>query len=142
MAIDYCSDKVVALHRDRSRADATRLLLTKSVTDDQTNSDSYVAEKKAVAVATIFMSIPLLLSFNIKYQWFPNGIAYGFLFFWGLLSVLVVPALLAITVVLTLRIALRKTPDRSALKWLIWAASIGLIAEIIFIAARLSPPTL
>jgi hypothetical protein len=103
-------------------------------------NDSRSSEKKAVALGTIFMSVPLLLSFNIKYQWFPEGVGYLLLFYWGLLSVFVVPILLAIGI--TLRIVYSKTSDGSALKWGLWGVVVGLVAEMVFIAARYSPPTL
>jgi hypothetical protein len=41
---------------------------------------------------TVVTSIPLLLSFNIKYVGFPQGLPYVFLYFAGLLSVFVTPA--------------------------------------------------
>ena len=101
----------------------------------------YFPYAEAVAVATIIMSIPLLLSFNIKYQWLPSGdvwgYVYGCLFFWGLLSIWTVPFLLAALIVLTLRIR-----NRSILTLNFWGIAIALLAEIIFIAARLSPPQL
>jgi hypothetical protein len=107
----------------------------------QTNS--YSAEKKAVALATIVMSIPLLLTFNIKYQWFPEGLLYEILFFWLiLLSIWVVPVLLLILIVLGLLMVRSKASDRSALRWVLWGIAIGLIAEVIFLAAVNSPPVL
>jgi hypothetical protein len=36
-----------------------------------------------IAVLTVVMSVPLLLSYNIKYQKFPHGLHYLFLYFWG-----------------------------------------------------------
>jgi hypothetical protein len=103
-------------------------------------SNSCVLQTKVIALATILMSIPLLLSFNIKYQWFPRGLGYALLFFWGLVSVIAVPILLAVGIVLW--IVFSRTCDRSAVRWGIWGIVVGFIAEIIFIAARYSPPTL
>jgi hypothetical protein len=69
----------------------------------------FKAASKPVTLLTMFMSIPLFLSFNIKYQWFPQGTAYALLYFWGLLSVLVVPALLLLEIILLIYIHLTST---------------------------------
>ena len=53
---------------------------------------------------TVVTSIPLLLSFNIKYAGFPQGLPYVFLYFGGLLSVFVTPALVLLGLVTTIRI--------------------------------------
>jgi hypothetical protein len=49
---------------------------------------------KPLAFLTALMSIPLLLSYQIKYQRFPEGLPYLFLYFGGLTSVFLTPALL------------------------------------------------
>jgi hypothetical protein len=100
-----------------------------------------------LAIATIIMSIPLPLSFIIKYpQWLPAGDVwgwvYGCLFFWGLLSIWVLPLLLLVLIILTVRITRLKPLDRSPLKSALWGIAIALLAEMIFMAARLSPSSL
>ncbi len=45
------------------------------------------------------MSIPLLLSYNIKNLVFPEGLLFAWLFFWSLASVPLVPILLVIEIV-------------------------------------------
>jgi hypothetical protein len=94
---------------------------------------------KSIAIATIVMSTPLMLSFNLKYQWLPQGILYFALFFSIALSFYAVPCLLAIGIILGLRLYFSETADHSLLKWSMWGTSVGLIAEIIYIAARFSP---
>jgi hypothetical protein len=97
---------------------------------------------KRIALLTVVMSIPLLLSFNVKYGWFPQGLPYLFLYFGGLLSVFVTPALLLFGFVTTIRIWL--SPDGSNKAYLFTWNSLGLlvgvIAEVIFVAARNSRP--
>ena len=96
-------------------------------------------QAKLIAIATIIMSIPLMLSFNLKYQWLPQGILYFALFFSIALSFYAVPVLLAVGIIVGLRIYRSDTADHSLLKWSLWGTSVGLIAEIVYIAARLSP---
>src|SRR5215813_14238064 len=52
-----------------------------------------------LAVLAIIMSIPLLLSYNIKYIIFSQGLPFAFLYFWGLASVVLVPILLLLEIV-------------------------------------------
>ena len=101
-----------------------------------------VGTSKNIALATSIISIPLLLSYNIKYQKFPEGLPYFFLYFWGLLSVLVTPVLLLLSVVTTVRIVISSNPaNRSrSVAWNLFGILVGAVAEIIFIAARNSPP--
>jgi Na+/H+-dicarboxylate symporter len=95
---------------------------------------------KSISVTTAIASIPLILSFNIKYQWFPRA-GYAYLFFAGLLSVLVVPLLLVIGLVIAVA-NLRSTNQwrRANLRWNLIGVLIAVVAEIIFLAARYSPP--
>jgi hypothetical protein len=97
---------------------------------------------KRIALLTVVMSIPLLLSFNIKYGWFPQGLPYVFLYSWGLLSVFVTPALVLLGFVTTIRIWL--SPDgsnrTSLFAWNSLGLFVGVIAEALFIAARNSSP--
>lgn len=92
---------------------------------------------------TIAMSIPLLLSYNIKHLVFPAGYPYVVLYTWGLMSVLIVPILLLVECVVTFRIVVASEyiADRtSALFWNILAISIASIAELTFIIVRSGPP--
>ena len=97
---------------------------------------------KNVALLTIFVSIPLLLSYNIKYFKFPQGLPYLFLYFGGLLSVFLTPALLLVSVITTIRIFMSSNPSNrsSSLAWNLFGILVGVVAEVIFIAARQSPP--
>lgn len=52
-----------------------------------------------LAVLTMIMSVPLFLSYNIKYIIFPKGLPFAFLYFWGLASVPAVPILLVLEIV-------------------------------------------
>jgi hypothetical protein len=93
---------------------------------------------KGLSVATITMSIPLLLSYNIKYGVFPEGMPYVFLYTWGLLSVIAVPILLFTECVVTLRLI--KSPyiaDKKSLLVLnVVAMTIASIAGLIFVIVR------
>ena len=97
---------------------------------------------KHIALVTVVMSIPLLLSYSIKYQYFPNGLPYLVLFFWGLLSVYATPALLLLSVITTIRIGIssNQSTRSSSLAWNLSGILVGVVAEVIFIAARNSPP--
>lgn len=97
---------------------------------------------KRLALLTVVMSIPLLLSYNIKYQKFPEGLAYGLLFYWGLLSVFVVPVLLILGLVTSTRIFVSSeaSSKSSLLAWNLSGILVGAIAEVVFMAARNSTP--
>jgi hypothetical protein len=97
---------------------------------------------KNIALFTSFMSVPLLLSYNIKYQKFPQGLPYLFLYFWGLLSAFVTPVLLLVSVITTIRIFISSNPSNrsSPLAWNLFGVVVGVVAEVIFIAARNSFP--
>jgi hypothetical protein len=96
---------------------------------------------KRIALLTVVMSIPLLLSFNVKYGWFPQGLPYVFLYSWGVLSVFVTPALVLLGFVTTIRIGFRRRDLTSSLiAWNLLGLFVGVIAEVLFIAARNSSP--
>ena len=97
---------------------------------------------KNIALFTSFMSVPLLLSYNIKDQKFPQGLPYLFLYFWGLLSLFVTPVLLVVSVMTTIRIFMSSNPSNrsSSLAWNLCGVLVGVVAEVIFIAARNSLP--
>jgi hypothetical protein len=96
---------------------------------------------KGIAWLTVVMSIPLLLSYNIKYQKFPEGFAYVCLYFWGLASVFVTPALLGLGLVNTVRIRTSPgTNSPSLLSWNLAGMFVGVVAEIVFLLARHSSP--
>jgi hypothetical protein len=95
---------------------------------------------KALSALTVLMSIPLLLSYNIKYQWF-LAIGYGLLFFWGLLSVFVVPILLLMGLTITFLIVKSSHESKpDLLRWNLAGVFLAVVAELIFIAARNAPP--
>ena len=52
-----------------------------------------------LSIVTILMSIPLFLSYYIKYVKFPEGFPFIFFFTWGLVSVPLVPILLVFEIV-------------------------------------------
>jgi hypothetical protein len=95
-----------------------------------------------LATTTIVMSVPLLLSYNIKYFVFPEGYAYVILYTWGLLSVFLVPILLLAEVVSTFRIVASRNiaQRRPSIFWDILAMGVALIAEVTFLIVRNSPP--
>ena len=96
---------------------------------------------KNIALLTILVSIPLLLSYNIKYFKFPEGLPYLFLYFGGIFSVFLTPVLLLISVITTIRILMSSNPSkRWSLAWNLFGVLVGVVAEVIFIAARNSPP--
>lgn len=93
---------------------------------------------KWIALLTVVTSIPLLLSFNIKHVWFPQGLPYLFLYFGGLLSVFVTPAFAVLGFVTTIRIWLtsERSNNTSLFGWNSLGLFAGIIAEVIFVAAR------
>jgi hypothetical protein len=84
------------------------------------------------------MSIPLFLSYNIKYFVFPEGMPYVLLFTWGLLSVIAVPILLFIECFVTLRIVKSAyiANKKSLLVVNVVAIIIASIAGLIFVVVR------
>jgi hypothetical protein len=58
-----------------------------------------IENSRALAIVTMIMSLPLFLSYNIKYAVFPEGLLFAYLFFWGLASVPLVPTLLLVEIV-------------------------------------------
>jgi hypothetical protein len=96
---------------------------------------------KVLAVLTAVMSIPLLLSYDIKYGRFPAGLPYALLFFWGLLSVVVVPMLLLVGLTMAFLIVKSSCVSRTGLlRWNLAGILVAVVAELIFIAARNAPP--
>jgi hypothetical protein len=95
---------------------------------------------KAIAIATIVMSIPLLLTYNLKYQIFPEGMPYFLLFFWWLLSMYLVPVLLVVGIVLTISLVRSSDVSRRALlRWNLPAISVGAVAEVIVVVVGRMP---
>jgi hypothetical protein len=89
---------------------------------------------KILAIATIVMSIPLLLTYNVKYQKFPEGLLYFLLFFWWLLSFWVVPVLTLVGVVLTVSFVTSSDGSRRILwRWSLPGVLVGLAAEVIVV---------
>jgi hypothetical protein len=99
-------------------------------------------QSKWLPVATITMSIPLFLSYNIKYGVFPQGVPYVILFTWGLLSVIAVPILLLIECFVILRILKSAyiANKKSLLIVNAVAIIIASIAGLIFVVVRNGSP--
>jgi hypothetical protein len=97
---------------------------------------------RATSLLTVVISIPLFLSYNIKYQRFPEGIPYVLLYTSGLLSVWVTPVLVLLGLVVCVRILQRSgAPDRAAcLAWNVPGVLVAVIAEVVFIMVRRMPP--
>ena len=93
---------------------------------------------KWLPVATITMSIPLFLSYNIKYGVFPEGYPYVLLFTWGLVSVIAVPILLLIECFVTVLIFKSEyiANKKSLLIVNVVAIIIASIAGLIFVVVR------
>lgn len=117
-------------------------LMREKMRDAQVNRIMGLERPTWLPTLTIAMSIPLLLSYNIKHLVFPEGYRYVILYTWGLLSVLVVPILLLLECVVTFCIVASESIGnrRSALFWNILAISIAAIAELTFIIVRKGPP--
>ena len=84
------------------------------------------------------MSIPLILSYNIKYVVFPEGWPYIMLYTWGLLSVIIVPILLLAECLIIIRILTSQyiVRGRPSFIWHILAITIALISELIFLMVK------
>lgn len=82
---------------------------------------------------TILMSMPLLLSWNLKFGPFPTGPLYATLWSWSLLSYFLVPVLLAIEAVLVGRSVLRSHRPLRNQRFHVLAISIAAIGEILAI---------
>jgi hypothetical protein len=97
---------------------------------------------KWIALLTVVTGLPLRLSFNIEYAWFPQGLPYVFLYFADLLSVFVTPALVFLGLVTTIRIWLSPegADQRSVFGWNSLGLLVGGIAEVVFVATRNSKP--
>jgi len=81
------------------------------------------------------MSVPLLLSYPIKYPislFHPGGI-YLFFYTWALLSVVVVPILILINIILI-------CIGEIDLRWNVFSLSVAIISEVVFLIVRKLPP--
>jgi len=94
-----------------------------------------------LVILTIVMSVPLLLSYNIRYVIFPEGLPFAILYAWGLVSVFVVPILFLTEVILVWRLARSsETSDRkSKLKYSFAAMSVAFISLVVFLVVRALP---
>jgi hypothetical protein len=90
-----------------------------------------------LAITTLLMSIPLLLSYNLKFGPFPQGIPYVLVWSWAVVSFFAVPVLLAFECVVAGWIALKAVGvDRKVLSWHYIAIPLAIIAEIIALYVR------
>ncbi|MGB6199623.1 MAG: hypothetical protein WBF35_08755 [Candidatus Acidiferrales bacterium] len=90
---------------------------------------------KTLAVLTIVSSIPLLLSFNVKHQWFPrmsdafHSSAMSF-------SLTVLPIFVLLGVIVTICIlASRDISKKTALRWNLTGIFVAVISVLILAAA-------
>jgi hypothetical protein len=88
-----------------------------------------------LAMATIFMSIPLFASYPIKHTMFPAGYGFVAMYTWGLIAVLVLPVLLLGEIGVVL-IVLRRHADRISIRTHAFAAIVAILAETIFLYVR------
>ncbi|MGA9978737.1 MAG: hypothetical protein WBQ08_08890 [Candidatus Sulfotelmatobacter sp.] len=88
-----------------------------------------------LALVTMVMSVPLLLSYNLKFGPFPRGLVYALAWSWSVVSYFAVPALLATECVVTGWIVLKRTgTERSAvLPWHILAILLAILGETVAI---------
>jgi hypothetical protein len=94
-----------------------------------------------MCVLTMFMSLPLLLSYNIKFLIFPHGLSFLILFYWGLVSVFVVPILLVwqgVGITQLFKSAERRSRSRELICRLL-ASGVAVISLIIFFIVRSIP---
>jgi hypothetical protein len=91
-----------------------------------------------LAILTMIMTIPLFLSYNIKYVVFPEGLTFGLLYFWGLASVGLVPILLIVEIlVLTNILRSSEIYGRSRrLRYTFVAISLALTSYTVFLVVR------
>lgn len=94
-----------------------------------------------LAVSTIVMSLPLLLSYNLKFGPFPSGIIYALAWSWSVVSYLAVPALLAAECIVTGWIVSKtRGVDRATLlPWHILAILLAILGETIAIVVGRRP---
>ena len=89
---------------------------------------------------TLLMSIPLLMSYNVKYGVFPHGLSYLLFWAWALISVWFVPVLLIVELVQFLRFLKDPTKRRlgGRLQWHLAALCVAIVGEITFLVVRSS----
>jgi len=69
------------------------------------------------AFFTILMSVPLLLSYNLKFGPFPSGLLYAIVWSWAILSYFAVPILLATELILFVWSTFGKSTSPPAWPW-------------------------
>ena len=69
------------------------------------------------AFFTILMSVPLLLSYNLKFGPFPSGLLYAIFWSWAILSYFSVPVLLATELILFVWSTLGKSTSAPVWPW-------------------------
>lgn len=94
-----------------------------------------------LALSTMVMSLPLFLSYNLKFGPFPSGLTYALAWSWSVVSYLSVPALLAAECIVTGWIVLKGSGvDRmTLLPWHILAILLAILGETIAIVVGRRP---
>lgn len=92
---------------------------------------------KYLAIVTIVMSVPMLLSYNLKFGPFPPGIIYAAVWSWAIVSYFLLPVLLVVEFGFAAWVAFRTVgPERKVLSWHIVAILIAVAAETTAIFVR------
>jgi hypothetical protein len=96
-----------------------------------------IAQKPSMylAIFTMVMSVPLLLSYNLKFGPFPSGLIYALVWSWSVLSYFAVPVLLVAECIVSGWIGLKYAgAERTApLRWHILAILVAGIGETVAI---------
>jgi hypothetical protein len=92
---------------------------------------------KFIAIITIVISVPLLLSYNLKFGPFLPGIIYAVVWSWAVVSYFLVPVLLAVELGVGAWVAFKTVgPERKVLSWHVAAALIAVAAETTALLVR------
>jgi hypothetical protein len=95
---------------------------------------------KYLAMITIVMSVPLLLSYNLKFGPFPVGLLYAAVWSWAVISYFMVPVLLVLECVVAGYVAMRTTgPERKVLPLHAIAVLFSAASEMVALFVRRHP---
>lgn len=89
---------------------------------------------RLTAVASALASVPLFLTYQIKHTLFPRSYFFVFMYSAGLISVLLVPSLLALETILI--VVSTKRGQHDVRRWHISGALVAILAEGVFLLAR------
>ena len=81
------------------------------------------------AFFTILMSVPLLLSYNLKFGPFPSGPLYAIVWTWAILSYFAVPVLLATELILLVWSTVGRSTSAPVWPWHALALLIAAVGE-------------